>query len=552
MIIKLPEIYFSLPEWEYKRDFAIYDDVTNSLKEKTKSVGFQSLAFLKSSRTIFTKAREGLISEIPSLIKKSVDVRALTKLWITDGQLGDLFFKNCPVTEELLRALYRPRPILSKLVIQQLLRLFFNRFDEVGDIEALILCLHTELDRNAKKLNKSDLAKLIKNRKKIVSLDGPAWIAKQAIKKQTDLDAFIDDIGLNGFIDTRFYSLCQNHYYLEQLRTIKSGDNHPILKEIIKPAVYESPYKQTEMLGHEILRILIDRSPKESVDEQWQGIILTIAGDPRIAKASNRFQLWWGALGENRIKKVKAWLSKFNLMLFLKVLEDLGRVRGNAEMNRMFPARKKFLEGLYDLGLIEDSRLFINFRETGFLKKNYSEEQLPEYATVKTSLISLIYLKVGGKYIVEGTHNFKLWIFDEFDEDSPLLDYSINSYNLTQVRYKLESQYSSLLPNAAAIVHAHGWQHKAIDAFNMLGITIPPEMVLIESEYKQYKRKYGLSTESNIVSSSGRIIKKRTSTSKQMENNHLASNVDSSLDKDEIEQLQKDALERAEKMNRML
>jgi len=504
MLIKFPEIHFSLPEWEYKRDFSIYEDVTKSLKEKTKSVGFQSLVFLKSTRAIFAKAKEGKSSEIPALIRKSVDVRALTTLWLSAP-----FFNNCPVTEQLLNALYKPRPALSKLVIQQLLRLFFNRFDEVGDIDALILCLHTELDRNAKKLNKSDLAKLIKNRKKIVSLDGPAWIAKQAIKKQIDLDSFIDEIGLNSFGDTRFYSLCQNHYYLEQLRSIKSGVDYSILQEIIKPAVYESPYKQTEMLGHEILRILIDRSPKEGVDEQWQGIILTIAGDPRISKSASKYQRWWAALSLEQIQKVRGWLSRFDLLLFLKVLEDYGKMSGKADMNRMFPDRKKFLEGLFDLGLVEDTRLFINHTAEYYLKKNYRESELPVYANVKDPSRSMIYLKVAGKHMIEGTHNFKLWLYEDLPPGNKINKYDQTTFTPKELTTQLESYFFKEFrglnkKTPISISHNGDWQHKAIDAFYIYGVRVAPEKVLTEEKYLLYKRRYGLGggSESNTYSSS--------------------------------------------------
>jgi len=506
MLIKFPEIHFSLPEWEYKRDFSIYADVTKSLKEKTKSVGFQSMAFFNSSFAIFSLAKEGGVSEIPSLIKKPVDVRALTKLWLPEDQLGDDFFTICPVTKELLAALYNPRPILSKLVTQQLLRLFFNRFDEVGDLDALILCLHAELSRNARKLNKSDLAKLTKNRKKIISLDGPAWIAKQAIKKQTDLDNFIDEIGLNSFINTRFYSLCQNHYYLEQLRSIEPGVKHAILEEIVKPAVYESPYNQTEMLGHEILRILIDRSPKEGVDEQWQGIILTIAGDPRISKTAPKYQLWWTALNTEQIQKVRGWLSRFDLLLFLKVLEDYGEMSGKEDMNRMFPARKKFLEGLFDLGLVEDSRLFINYNAEYYLKKNYKAAELPVYANVKDPSRSMIYLKVAGKHMIEGTHNFKFWLYEDLPIGNRINDYNQMNFTPKELTTQLESYFFKEFrglnkKSPISISHCNDWQHKAIDAFDMYGIQVNPEKVLTEQNYLIYKRRYGLSSNNKIKSS---------------------------------------------------
>ena len=106
-MLKLPDIQFSLPEWEHKRDFSRYDEVTESLNKMSRTTGFQSTAFLKSSSAIFSKAKEGKLSEIPNLIQRPLDVRALTTLW-----LADLFFDYCEVTKELIDALYKPRPIL--------------------------------------------------------------------------------------------------------------------------------------------------------------------------------------------------------------------------------------------------------------------------------------------------------------------------------------------------------------------------------------------------------------------------------------------------------
>jgi hypothetical protein len=154
-MLKLPAMNFSLPEWEPKRDFAPYESLTESLMQMSRKTGF----------TIFTKAKQGKVSEIPGLIRKPLDVRALTTLW-----LSEIFLKMCPVTQELINALYHPRPFLSKLLIQQLLRLFFQRFEQVGNLDALLHCLHQELDRSAKQLKSSSLGKLIKHKTQIISV----------------------------------------------------------------------------------------------------------------------------------------------------------------------------------------------------------------------------------------------------------------------------------------------------------------------------------------------------------------------------------------------
>lgn len=459
-------------------------------------MGTQSQAFNASSFTILSKAKKAQLSEIPELIKRPVDARALSSLWLDDD-----FFNLCPVTEALLSALYKPRSVLSKLVIHQLLRLFFLKFDQIDNLELLIKYLQIELERNSNSLSNSHIAQLIKNRKIIISQSGPNRIVKEAIKRKYDLDIFVNKLGLKSYVDTQFYEICQNHYYLEQLQTIKPGVKYPLLQEIIKPSVYESPFKRTKMLGHEILRILIDRSPKNKVDKRWQDIILTIAGDPRISKSNPQYQRWWTALNNQQIQKVRGWLSRVDLLLFLKVLEDYGHTHGKTDMNRMFPARKKFLEGLFDMGLVEDSRLFINHNAESYLKNNYEESELPSYANVKDSTgRSMIYLRIAGKHVVEGTHNFKFWLHDELPADNKLHNYDQTIFTskeltteLTNIK-TLKGLSNSHGTNANfyphfSISHNGDWQHKVIDAFKEFGVTINPEKVLDE---KNYKRRYGV------------------------------------------------------------
>jgi len=492
MSLKLPKIHFSLNEWDYKRDFLLYDSAVELLKKITRETGIKSFAFQASLENLILMAKEGRVSEIPNIINTQVDVRALATLFLTDD-----FYNNCEVTPVLLNALYRPKPVLNTLVVQQLLQLFFKMFEKVGAFDELVLCIKNELGNNVSSLSKSNLAKLVSYKENIISANGPAWVAKQAIKNQIDLDVFIEEIGLSSFSNTKFYSLCQNNYYLEQLKTIKPSVNHPVLQEIIKPTVYESPYNQTEMLGHEILRVLIDRSPEEGVDEQWQAIILTIAGDPRVPKSSQKYRRWWIALSASQIQKVKGWLSRFDLLLFLKVLESYGEMNEDESINRMFPARKKFMEGLFDLGLVEDSRLFVNHRTEHYLKENYKKSELPVYANINDhSNRSMIYLKVSGKHMIEGTHNFKFWLFDDLPNNNKLQNYDQIEFVPEEITTELKKvfirQYGDTRKPPVSISHVIGWQHKVIEAFKKLGVYIDPEKVLSTEDYINYKRRYGM------------------------------------------------------------
>ncbi|ABP79166.1 conserved hypothetical protein [Stutzerimonas stutzeri A1501] len=136
------------------------------------------------------------------------------------------------------------------------------------------------------------------------------------------------------------------------------GDSDPVLDELLKPSVAKAPFEGARRIGHVALEILIDRAGQEA-GEVWQNFILNLAGDPRISSSAVNFREWWQPLGEERIQKVRGWLSKEDLRLFLQAVEQYGLETANMEMQRMFPARKRFLEGLFKLKLIRNTRLLL-------------------------------------------------------------------------------------------------------------------------------------------------------------------------------------------------
>src|SRR5690606_33067965 len=114
-------------------------------------------------------------------------------------------------------------------------------------------------------------------------------------------------------------------------------------EELQKQSVAKAPFEGTRRIGHVALEILIDRSGQEA-SEAWQEFIINLAGDPRIASSALNYREWWQPLGEERIQKVRGWLSKEDLRLFLRAVEQYGIEAQNDELQRMFPARKIFLE----------------------------------------------------------------------------------------------------------------------------------------------------------------------------------------------------------------
>ena len=141
--------------------------------------------------------------------------------------------------------------------------------------------------------------------------------------------------------------LARTHYYLETLKAIEPSEtDNPILAELERPDVYNAPYSETRRIGHEVLSILIDRVSGNNVPEHWRSLVLAIAGDPRVASSSDKFQIWWSLLEEKQVRKVRGWLSKFDLKLFLEALKESAKDANASQIEKMFTDRKNFMEGL--------------------------------------------------------------------------------------------------------------------------------------------------------------------------------------------------------------
>jgi len=484
----------NFPEWN-KADFEVVLANTRAIKilrqELGKGFNGYEDACLKFLRLVINDKQDELCENIHT----TTDVRALTFLLVSSDK-----FQKVTITKGLIDGLIVPRNPISSISLLQVINLFFNGFDQLmGNGSALLSdFIKEQLLHHAKKRGESDLKKLSINRDLIFNLNGPVLIVSKAKEKKQDLDVCFRFLGINGSASGRFHDVCRYNYYLETLKEIKIGSNDPILNEVCKKEVYLSPGIEGMLLGHEILSILIDRAPAQEVSDSWQKTILTIAGDPRVTSSHPLFQQWWALLTEERVRKVKSWLSRFDLKLFLRVLESYGRDTGNTELVRMFPARKKLLEGLLDQGLVQHTRLFLSNHADQFTKRNYKKGEIPQYATVNTPDISMIYLQVGNLHVIEGTHNFKFWVFPAIPYKAAVLNYSRKQFEKRELSGGLHNLYNQEFgfnDPVADITHAPkncNWQNKAINYLQGYGIKLNIETLFSKEDYLLYRRLYGL------------------------------------------------------------
>lgn len=430
----VPDLTFELPPLNFEQFQRQMRHQQQRLDKIIRKSGKNSKAYktVKNELIHRIKRKE---SHLENFITNALTIRALTDLWLEDA-----FNARCPVTAPLMDAIFSTRRYPGTISFLQLIRLFFLRFDKCGDLDVLINGVHRSFKEAKNKKLPHDIQAIADNYEQLISEKGPEWIVKLAVSKKIDLDTLQQEMGLSYYFSGRFGDVCKYHYYLEQLKVLQANETSPLFSELKKWKVYKAPYKKQKLLGHKIISILIDKAPESELCKEWQDVILNIAGDPRIPKTSPNYIEWWEPLGDQRINKMQTWLSGFDLLLFLEVLENYGKLSGKTDLQRMFPARKKFLEGLYKDKMIQGSRLFVNTSADRYLTDHYKKSELPTYAICRGST-SVIYLNIKGHHMVEGSHSFSLWIYDKLPEDSSLLDYSVESFEQRELGIGLKEKY---------------------------------------------------------------------------------------------------------------
>ena len=493
--ISLPSINFSLPEREI--------DLTKEVKklaQMTKRVGMGSDVFKTNFLRIFRALEKGEFS--PFMLQTPNQVRAYLAI-ATSNEVKDEVKKQVHLSPELIDQFAAVRSPMSRLSLMMLIQLYFDRFDtlESGEnFENLCKFLKNQVNKldkirqrkEAGDLVKSDLARYAEFASQLFSPTAPHKIVKMARQNQQDFTHTLQDMGIAAFKNGRLLQISQSIYYIETLKTIPLGEYHQIFEEVTKADIIQVQYDKHYWIGHKVVEILIDRTVKEGgeLSEVWQNVILDIADDPRIASEINLNQ-WWLPLGEKRVEQMRSWLSRHDLKLFLKLLEQSAVDLGKTDMERMFAGRKQFLEALFDHDCIRHSRLFFTREAANYLRYHYAEpHRLDAYARVSGEA-SVIYLQLkNGWHLVEGTHSFRVRYFHQIPKYSRIADYQHRFYERDELSGGLEGWYrlnfGKQMYSTAHDVHS-SWKFKLLDWFKKTGINLPADEVLDSWEYYRYR-----------------------------------------------------------------
>jgi hypothetical protein len=498
MKLKRLQLSSDLPDWR-PSDTSGYASNAKRLRKLAAKAGSDGYAFQKACDRL-----KACVSgrEVGNCLVDSIHVRAYAYLLSSD----DLFVKDNYPRSEALQCIREQRWPLGRLTLTNLVRVFANNIDKRSADETNTLGYFlNEALREMPRTLAGDLKLMQTNGADIFDSEGPKRLAVNAVALGLDLTEYLRKVGLVGFKVSAFVRLSFHHYFIQQLENLRPGEDSPVLAELRKPEVHMAVLGEGQLLGHRALEILIDRTPDSGPSDAWQKAVVGIAGDPRVGWRSKSFQDWWQFLGDARARKVVGWLSRLDLKIFLEVLEASARTTNTESIRRMYPPRKKFMEGLLEQGMVLQSRLFLSRDASMYLRSNYDADDVPEHAVITSGHTSVIYLELtGGLHMVEGTDNMKIKILDALPSRPQILNFLVRRFNDTDFRADLIRTYirdqnaknRSLVLGKDYIDQAHSaiaWQASAISLFNKRGIKYDASKFFSNSDYRLFKTSYSRS-----------------------------------------------------------
>lgn len=498
MKLRQLKLVSDLPEWQ-PSDISGFTKQARRLRKLAATAGSDGDAFQRACERL--QACDS-VREITSLLVDAIHVRAYSFLLGSDAQFSQIFFPDAQV----LQAIRDQRWPLGRLILTNLSRVFANNIDKctVDQTNELGRFIQEALGDLSSALT-GDLRSLRSNSEDVFNAEGPQLMAAKSIAERSDLADHLRKAGFSGLMGSAFVKLAFRHYFIKQLEELPPGEDSPVLAELRKPDVHMAVLGEGKLLGHKALEILIDRTPDSGPSEAWQKAVIGIAGDPRVGSRSKSFQNWWQILGEGRAKKVVGWLSSLDLRIFLEVLEASARKTNTESIRRMYPPRKKFMEGLLEQGMVVQSRLFLSRDASMYLRANYDAEDVPEHAVITTGHTSVIYLELtSGLHMIEGTDNMKIKILDALPSRPQILNFMVRRFTDTDFRTALVLTYirdqnaknRSVVLGKDYIDQTHTaitWQASAISLFYKRGIKYDASKFFSSSDYRLFKTSYSRS-----------------------------------------------------------
>ena len=146
-------------------------------------------------------------------------------------------------------------------------------------------------------------------------------------------------------------------------------------------------------------------------------------GDPRVTPAN------WAGVSEEVIQIINSWLTSKSLKMFFEIIS---RFQGS----HMWEPRRKFWTAINEREWINDAWVVLNTKGARYAKQlaqEHEDNAFLSHGSLNFTEIDKCFfiMRVGNLTIVEGTHNFRVRIFDNNAPFTPQL--RLNSYNRNEI-----------------------------------------------------------------------------------------------------------------------
>lgn len=489
---------FRLPSWS-ATEVSGWTRVLHSVQTMRKAAG-RGRGFEEILAKLKEMARTGRDSDVPIIVQRRLGARAFTQSLLEDEACRRRWLRSSYL-ETLVRA---QAPRLGRLSLLNLLALYFREFDQLeadpdsgilSELEALLRSQLKQLPPVGSAQSQKDLLQVLKTDGHwILSRRGPMELVQRSRNEGVELEETLKSVELADLDIGRYGHICRATYYLEVLKELAPNSWDPVLDELLKPEVAKAPYEAGMLIGHKALEIMIDRAD-EAPGERWEEFILAVAGDPRVASRTESYRRWWQPLGEERIEKVRSWMSKEDLRLFLQALAQYGKESKNEELQRMFPAREVFLKGLHSQGLIRRTRLLLGAKTRQSVKRILGKDIRTQFAKLDVAMSdkAVIYLDCGDFCLVEGSHSFRIWTYLA-PPSSRLTSYEISTFDHGDLTKKVPDDYSRNYEGwpHLAVVHNGQWQGRVFEFLAENGVALEMEQMMTKSDHRAMLQTQGI------------------------------------------------------------
>ncbi len=220
-----------------------------------------------------------------------------------------------------------------------------------------------------------------------------------------------------------------HHQYIERL--IPKLHERSVMERLLVWLKPDGQEARNSGSGAAVLALLRASNRNQQSDDDrfylYENLVL-IYGDPRVKKSSP-----WINVPESEMAGLFTWLTGENIKFFLDVVSKV-------EESHMWEPRRNFWLKLYTQGRI--SAAWVAFSPDGAIEARKIRSDSGSGSSINFGRqnassrkdISLLILKIGNKIVVEGSHSYKVYIFDDRSANAPKLYEKI--YDCELIRLK--------------------------------------------------------------------------------------------------------------------